>query len=305
MKYKSQVHRKLIMLVMLLIGFCVPHMLAQEIIKPKVEQSQQSDQEDDQTERRIWLLINRENKPPASNKTEYKRSKPKVARPSSPIKTPAEAPEEMAVGITIWRVPLSAKDDSKATRIEATTPLSAGDQIFLTVEAPRDGYLYVLDREKYADESFSAPDLIFPITRIRNGDNYVKAGVLVRIPDLDAPKLYFNVTSTTPNHIGEALTIIIKPERIENLQIKASIQTLPKDRFEEWERKWDSDTEMEQFSLVGGADQKITEAEKVNSNEGKRKLTYDDPFPQIIYRLFVKRGNPIFVTLPLSLKRHS
>jgi hypothetical protein len=283
-------------------------MFAQDRMKQaatSLEQSQQSDQEEDQIERRLWLLINRESKPPASNKTEYKRSKPRPPRPTNTIKTPAEALEETAVGITIWRVPPSAKDDSRATRIEANTPISAGDQIFLTVEAPHDGYLYVIDREKYADETFGEPDLIFPVTRIRNGDNHVKAGVLVRIPDLEAPELYFNVTSTTANHMGEALTIIIKPERIENLQIRATIRTLPKEQFEDWEKKWTSDADVEPFSLAGGADQKITAAEKVNSNEGKRKLTYDDPLPQIIYRLFVKRGNPIFVTLPLSLKRQS
>jgi hypothetical protein len=279
-------------------------MLAQDIIRQKVEQSQQSDQEDDQTERRIWLLMNRgETKPPVSNKTKYKKSNPKPHQSSNTIKAQAETIEETAVGITIWRLPPSETDDLKATRIEANTPISAGDQIFLTVEAPRDGYLYVIDREKYADEKLGDPDMIFPITRIRNGDNYIKAGFLVRIPDRAAPTLYFTVTSQTPKHIGEALTIIIKPDRIENLPVRATIYTLPEEDFKKWENEWGTSTDIEQFNLVGGADQKITAAEKESSNEGKRKLTYDDPLPQNIYRLVVKKGNPIFITLPLSLKR--
>jgi len=304
MKNKLQSHRKLMALVMLLTGICVSPVLAQDIIRQRVEQWQQSDQEDDQTERRIWLLMNRgETKPPASNKTKYKKSNPKPHQSSNTIKAQAETIEETAVGITIWRLPPSETDDLKATRIEANTPISAGDQIFLTVEAPRDGYLYVIDREKYADEKLGAPDMIFPITRIRNGDNYIKAGFLVRIPDRGAPKLYFTVTSQTPKHIGEALTIIIKPDRIENLPIKATIYTLPEEDFKKWENEWDTSTDIEQFNLVDGADQKITAAEKESSNEGKRKLTYDDPLPQNIYRLVVKKGNPIFITLPLSLKR--
>ena len=290
---------------MLLTGFCVSPVLAQDIIKQKVEQSQPSDQEDDQTERRIWLLMNRgETKPPASNKTKYKKSNPKSHQSSNTIKAQAETTEETTVvGITIWCLPPSETDDSKATRIEANTPISAGDQIFLTVEAPRNGYLYVINREKFTGEKHGVPEMLFPITRIRNGDNYIKAGFLVRIPDRGAPKLYFTVTSQTLNHIGEALTIIIKPDRIENLPVRANIYALPEEDFKKWENEWGTSTNIEQFDLVGGADQKITAAEKESSNEGKRKLTYDDPLPQNIYRLVVKKGNPIFITLPLSLNR--
>ena len=289
---------------MLLTGFCVSPMLAQDIIKQKVKQSQQSDQEDDQTERRMWLLMNRENtKPPASNKPKSKKSTPKPSQPSNTIKAQAETTEETAVGITIWRVPLPANDDSKAVRIKANTPISAGDQIFFTVEAPRDGYLYVIDREQYDDGDFSAPDLIFPLTSIRNGNNHITAGVLVRIPDRNDKKLYFDVTSKKPKHIGEALTIIIKPDRIENLPARETISPLPEKDFKQWENEWGTSTDIERLNLVGGEDQKITAAEKESSNEGKRKLTYGDPLPQSVYRLVVKKGNPIFITLPLSLKK--
>ena len=42
------------------------------------------------------------------------------------------------------------------------TPLRDGDRMRLSIEAPWDGYLYVLNREQYADGSTSDPYLIFP-----------------------------------------------------------------------------------------------------------------------------------------------
>ncbi|HKP85823.1 MAG TPA: hypothetical protein VJZ26_06995 [Blastocatellia bacterium] len=207
----------------------------------------------------------------------------------------------MAVGITIWRLPPSATDDTKAMRVEANTPLSAGDHVFLTVESPRPGHLYVIDRETYSDETFGGADLIFPITRIRNGNNKIQAGVLVRIPDAADQPSYFTMTSATRKHIGEAVTVIIKPEPIADLQIKARSYTLPEELFERWESSWAA-TAVEQFSLVGAAGQAITEAEKESSTGRTRKMTYDDPLPQIIYRISAKRDGPIFVTLPLSLR---
>src|SRR5690349_23992390 len=50
---------------------------------------------------------------------------------------------------------------------------------------PISGYLYVFDREVYADKSLGEPYLIFPTTALRGGDNLVKAGRVVEIPSHD------------------------------------------------------------------------------------------------------------------------
>jgi hypothetical protein len=39
-------------------------------------------------------------------------------------------------------------------RIEADTPLKVGERVRLSIESPRTGYLYVIDREQYADGSY-------------------------------------------------------------------------------------------------------------------------------------------------------
>ena len=67
-------------------------------------------------------------------------------------------------------------------RIEVDTPLKVNDRVRLSVESPRDGYLYVIDREQYADGSLGDAYLIFPTRRTRGGDNRVRPGKLIDIP---------------------------------------------------------------------------------------------------------------------------
>ena len=68
-------------------------------------------------------------------------------------------------------------------RVAAGEPVAAGQRVRVSIEAPRAGYLYVINREQYADGTMSEPYLIFPTLRTRGGDNAVKAGRVVEIPD--------------------------------------------------------------------------------------------------------------------------
>src|SRR5205085_12633483 len=92
------------------------------------------------------------------------------------------------LGLTIWRLRPVRRTDAGARiivqeaeqtlewtpeRITADTPLRPGEHIRFNFEAPQAGYLYVIDRERYADGSLGEPFLIFPTTRTRGGDNKV------------------------------------------------------------------------------------------------------------------------------------
>src|SRR5688572_17107317 len=96
------------------------------------------------------------------------------------------------VGVTIWRIRelqsgytgariLSHPDrrntplQYQAERLQGDPVLAYGEKVRLGVESPRDGYLYVFDRELYEDGSLSAAYLIFPTTRLRDGDNRIRA----------------------------------------------------------------------------------------------------------------------------------
>ena len=101
------------------------------------------------------------------------------------------------LGITVWRLRPSKQEDGGARilvmensqsshwtpeRIEVDTSLAVGDRVRISVESPRAGYLYVVDREQYADGTFGDPYLIFPTKRTRGGDNRVRPGKLIDIP---------------------------------------------------------------------------------------------------------------------------
>ncbi len=96
-------------------------------------------------------------------------------------------------------------------RIEADTPLNIGDHVRLTIESPRPGFLYIIDREQYADGSFGEPMMIFPTLHTRGGDNRVAPGKLIDIPAQEDQYSYFTAqpTGNRRDQIAEVLTIIL------------------------------------------------------------------------------------------------
>ena len=102
-------------------------------------------------------------------------------------------------------------------RIEANTPLKAGQLVRLTVEVPQDGFLYVIDREKYADGKLSAPFLIYP-SDPQGMTHAVKAGRTIELPDSE---WVFEVKAHSEENnallAGEWLSFIITPHPLEGL----------------------------------------------------------------------------------------
>jgi len=219
------------------------------------------------------------------------------------------------VGVTIWRLRPSTASDEKATRIleqeedqresaltpvriEADTLLNAKDKVRLSIESPRAGYLYVIDREVYADGTRSAPYLIFPTLRTRGGQNKVSAGMLIDIPALDDRPNYFTVKHSRPDQVGEELTMIVSDQPLDIPPLQRKYMKLDEEAVSKWERDWK--TEAERFEMEGGAGLVWTKEEKAAANiESSRLLDQDDPAPQTIYRVASKPGNPLMVTVPL------
>ena len=107
-------------------------------------------------------------------------------------------------------------------RVEAETPFAAGDRVRLSIESPRAGYLYVVDRELYADGTTSDPYLIFPTLRMRDGDNSVRAGKVIELPDRNA----FKLTPLRSDYQGERLTILVTSELLPQVTVPANAERL-------------------------------------------------------------------------------
>ncbi len=267
-------------------------------------------------------------KGPAKTETRPPTRKPKpiaaVKAPRYTRKTPAvvrvstSKPEISEIGVTIWRLHPALGNDGSARvlvmekaqttewtpqRIEADTALKVGERVRLSIESPRTGYLYVIDREQFADGSLGDPYLIFPTLRTRGGDNQVRPGKLIDIPAQEDNPSYFTLvpTPSRQDQVAEVLSIIVTSEPL-NLSLTDKPLMISKSDVEAWEKAWSS--QVERFEMDGGAGKTWTKAEKeASAKNSARLLTQEEPTPQTIYRLSSKHKNAIMITVPLRYSR--
>jgi WD40 repeat protein/tetratricopeptide (TPR) repeat protein len=227
---------------------------------------------------------------------------------------------EQLIGITVWRLRDSVLGDEARMlvhdeasgkqveltpmRVEAERPLAEGERVRIGIESPSTGYLYVIDREEYANGSLGEPMLIFPTTRTRGGDNRVEAGRVIEIPSQQDDQPYFTVRASRkrPNQVGELLTIIVTQKPLE-LNIGRSPLRLTHAQMLKWETDWESYTE--RIEQVAGAGKPWTQAEQEAGRNESRQLEQDEALPQTIYRVLTNPGNPLLVTVPLRYERET
>jgi hypothetical protein len=251
---------------------------------------------------------------PSSNKKSTTRRRTtgnyRIATPNVPVENVVP---DTVVGVTIWRLRpanradagerLIVHDDNATTewlpeRISANTRLAQGDRLRMSVEAVRGGYLYVIDREQYADGTLGDPYLIFPTKRTAGGDNQVAIGRLVEIPAQDDSPPYFTMKKSRPDHVAEVVNVLITTTPLEGFQISDKAQRLTSDQVAQWEKSWGSSVGRLDMSTEG---QTWTKEEK---NGTTRALTASAPAPQLLfYRPSVKPTEPMFVKLRLQYRR--
>src|SRR6185436_19096608 len=246
----------------------------------------------------------------SSSKKTTKRRVYRNATPNVPVNNVAP---ETVVGVTLWRLRRPTRSDSgeriivhddNATtewlpeRISATTRLAQGDRLRISVEAVRAGYVYIIDREQYADGSLGEPYLIFPTTRTGAGDNQVAIGRLLEIPAQDDSPPFFVMKKTRADHVAEVLSVIVTPARLEGIKITDKALKLTDEQVASWEKEWGSSVGHMEMASAG---QSWTKEEK---DARTRALTASAPPPQLLfYRPSVKPTEPMFVKLRLAYGR--
>ena len=234
-----------------------------------------------------------------------------------PARRGARLPSTEEIGITIWRLRPSRANDENARvlvldglkqtqytpeRIEANTPLNIGDRVRITVESPRLGFLYIVDREQYADGSLGEPVLIFPTMHTRGGDNRMMPGRLIDIPAQEDQYSYFTAqpAGDRRDQTAEVLTFILVTAPLP-LQIADQPIKLAQQQIASWEKLYGGTAEI--LELVGGAGRTWTNEEKLAGMANGRQLTQGGPPPQTVYRVARKAGSPLLVTVPLMYRR--
>ncbi|MCS7081183.1 MAG: DUF4384 domain-containing protein [Chloracidobacterium sp.] len=148
------------------------------------------------------------------------------------VKT-GQAASPQLLGLTLWRLRELRAGESAADAVKVQNadqsgwhwrvperssfarPVVPNDIVRLTVEAAREGYLYILNRELRRDRSLGKPVLLFPERAAVN--NFVRPGEVVDVPDRLEDWPYFRIVSSDPNYAGEALWVILSPRRIDGL----------------------------------------------------------------------------------------
>jgi len=248
--------------------------------------------------------------PSSSRKTRNRRRAYRNATPNVPVNNVAP---ETVVGVTLWRLRPANRSDSGERlivhddnavsewlpeRISATTQLVQGDRLRISVETVRAGYLYVIDREQYADGTLGEPYLIFPTTRTSGGDNKVSVGRLLEIPAQDDSPPFFTMRKSRPDHVAEVMSVIVTPTPLEEVQITDKALKLSDAQVASWEKQWGTSVGHLEMSSTG---QTWTKEEK---DATTRALTASAPAPQLLfYRPSAKPTEPMYVKLRLQYRR--
>jgi hypothetical protein len=183
-------------------------------------------------------------------------------------------------------------------RISANTRLVQGDRIRISIEAARTGYLYVIDREEYADGSLGDPYLIFPTTRLLAGNNQVTVGKLIEIPAQDDSPPYLTIRRKRPDHVAEVMSVIVSPTPLMNVHITDAAYKLSNALVATWEASWSA--QMGFLEMDKGVGQAWTKEEKDAGAANTRALTATSPAPQLLfYRAGAKPAEPVMVKVHL------
>ena len=220
---------------------------------------------------------------------------------------------ETVVGVTLWRLRRANATDSGERlivhegadaaewlpeRISGNTKLDQGDRLRISVEAARTGYLYVVDREQYADGSLSESYLIFPTTRTLGGNNQVTVGKIIELPAQDDRPPYFTVKRSRSDQVAEVLSVLISPSPLEGIAITEKAQKLSEVQVSNWEKSWGGRVGL--LELEAGAGRAWSKEEKEAGSDVARVLKRDAPAPQAIYyQPNTKSGDPILVKVRL------
>ena len=255
----------------------------------------------------------------ASKPVRVRIRKRKAAARVKPV--PPKQTETARLGFTVWRVEkaasgtqakgLSERDASTADgqrlgRV-ADEGVAVGDSVRIGVESlTHSGYLYVIDREKYADGTYGPPTLVYPTRRYRNGDNSVRPGDIIFLP---GPGREIVVTSDAGRkQIAEELTVIVSPTRlIEAADLEKEQIKLSPNQLLTWMQNWAaSEVQIDQLDAAGSSLTRREEAAGSDEAKGlaERSLSPDDPLPQTMVEMKVKRGNPVITTFTLPIKKN-
>ncbi|MGH9752119.1 MAG: serine/threonine protein kinase [Blastocatellia bacterium] len=257
-----------------------------------------------------------------ANGTTVAPANPRIydAEASFPTRRPPKGMTYATIGFTVWRTrPATARDgedvaretiDSQEVASERIADsISDGERIYLGIESltgtflpDKGGYLYVINREQYANGTFGRARLIFPTLLTYGGQNRVKPGQPIVLPETNRP---FIIKRSSPAHVAETYTIILSPWQFQLPEpLGNTAMVLPDNLVADWEKQYGG--RMYRATLRGGEGKTRTKRELAVGSRATvdtaEPLTLDELLPQNCYRGTVKNGDPAMVTIILRFR---
>jgi hypothetical protein len=234
-----------------------------------------------------------------------------------PVGPPPRDQEYVRIGVTIWRfspnqcaipncpLPAGEKgliDTSAGTRTDDSAALSTGERVRLGLESlSHDGFVYVIDREQYADGTFGDPYLIFPTKNIHNGTNYARPGLQIQLPRAEG---CFCVKSRSLQRVlaADNLIVIVSPQPLFSPE-EIGIKEIPLPvRLATYVSRADKER-VHRGTLKDGVGLARSAPEQAAGTKGlfdtEPVLTQSDLPPQNVYQSLVPRGSAAVFSLYL------
>lgn len=235
----------------------------------------------------------------------HKRSHTSQNSKIAPTKSAANELNNRLLGLTLWRMVPGDRSLNHPVQIEKfipesislDTPLRNGDKVRISIELPREGYIYVIDSEQYQDGEKSA-SLIFPTKRLNGGNNKIGPGIAIGLPALNDTPPYFEL-EIKEHQITENLRILVTDEPIPNLVIGNNPIKLSNEQFTEW-CKWEVNTKQISLEQTGRTQSEVEHQAEIVGNE-TRELKHTDPLPQCVMLADIKPGQAWMMNVSLKL----
>ena len=268
----------------------------------------------------------------------YRTRKGAAPKPTQPL--------ESELGLTLWKFRKSESGDEvrplvavstagKETierwtpvRAQADTPLHVGQIVRFTVEAPRQGYLYVIGRDRGPKGYIENPIVLFP--QRETDDNVVGPGKPMSIPawsdtsqvyytllkypeETDIDVLVFVLPAKLPAFVLQELKESLKIEKVVlpipaaeierlgklGLTPATEVYVLDNAQVDRMVKAWSAPVEW--LDAQEGEGAALTRRELTASLDPKSPLTRDDDGPQTVVRIATTPPAPWVVVMPLAI----
>ena len=189
-------------------------------------------------------------------------------------------------------------------RVDSEAQFSDGEKLRVSIEAPFESYVYILNQERYANGTLSDPFLIYPGRSDIRVNKRAGPGRLVYLPE--EPD-YFEIFTLNPGgkkKSGEMFTIVLSSGLVAALPpLEGTEDTREIDQVLFNRLQHDLGGAVWKFKQIGGARRNITRVEKRAGPKGGELLDDVDPQPETIYHVARRADGIVLFQIAIKMAR--